>query len=217
MCLSCRCEEDVWSLQNLEVQKSQRTTQESEFLDATKDHNAERPPLSPNLSKCVDPCFGISFPLRSYLEDDNRLERRLIGQVDENLFEDQQQTLPARSGEQRHSPQMDIQLAPDAAALVPSVGLVRSPSLPMPPLSAAVAHDGADAIANELMSLGSNSPPSSVSSTASSTFSSCQPTPDHSFPPSGTPPRHTALIRQLEQAGLPGVGGKTNRIGFYHE
>ncbi|KAK2589612.1 hypothetical protein QQS21_012712 [Conoideocrella luteorostrata] len=146
--------------------------------------------VSPTVSATVDdnnPTASFSFPLESYLNDDNELEKQMMGITENSCACTGRYTTPPAARLESEEPHQ----------LLPAVW-------------AAAADDGTDATVQELLSPNSWPTPPSAQPSVSSTFSSDLTLQEHPLLTPSVAVRHSALHRQLVEAGFSGLDDSSN-------
>ncbi|QUC17421.1 uncharacterized protein UV8b_01662 [Ustilaginoidea virens] len=157
---------------------------------------------------------SVSFSLQSYLDDENDLEKRLVGAAELS---------PGFQAHHMVKQEVRAQGSNHKAATAASAALpglettnVDDGGLSQLPAMSAAEEDGTDALTHEGMSLGSHSPRSTTTRASASTLSSKGSSNDQALAPGSVSSRHVAIHRQLEEAGLSGLGDGSHSFNLYH-
>ncbi|KAG6013532.1 hypothetical protein E4U54_006609 [Claviceps lovelessii] len=166
----------------------------------------------------------MSFSLQSYLNHENELERCMAGAKWGQIFSPPGDTAPAAAQPDKRDYRSTATTAPEsitAASTGPEWWWLQMDDLDgpvLPDLSVSAANDGTDPYIHDAMSFGSwssrSSAPSAVSPTSSSGRASPQPNDGLVRLPVFA--RHAALHRQLQEAGLLGLGDGSRSLELYH-
>lgn len=167
--------------------------------------------------------LGVSFSLQSYLNDENDMEKCLVGAPKEqSSCQHLHTTWPAVQLDKRECLPIAATptAAPTAANTAPSspdwLQINCEESCQLPDVSASAADDGTDPNVHEALSLDSWSSRSTASSAVSSTFSSNRSLLNDGCMRLSVSARHAALHHQLEDAGLSGLGDGSSSLELYH-
>lgn len=163
---------------------------------------------------------AIPFSLQSYLDEENGLERCIAGVADEGPCLSSRYRVTARSvvqhDTQSRRPVLVADGGTDAGRLdTDYIKVDYEELIRVPAPGATTMEAGLDAMVHEVISLDSMSTFSGAASTASSQ-SSCRSLLDPSRAPASSRLRYASLHRQLQEAGLAGLGDGTNSIELYH-
>lgn len=163
---------------------------------------------------------AIPFSVQSFLDEENSLQVRLAGVPEERLCPSSRHRYTARPvvqlDTQGRSPVLVANAATDTGGSDSDYIKVDYEKLIQEPTSGTTTvDDGSNAMNNDVVSLDSMSTLSGAASTGSSP-SSCQSLLDPAYAPPSISLRYASLHRQLQEAGLAGLGDGTTSIDVYH-